>query len=125
VGVKIALIGSLAQVGLALATAVGARINLLLVLVFAVRRGFLVFDRVDTIAGEICRGGSGAGIGAMAGCKVRGIVFVYAERRARRDHVCMADRRRRGGLCRLNPAAVRQELAANAGAWLRSVLINT
>jgi putative peptidoglycan lipid II flippase len=45
VALKIALIGSLAQVGLALATAVGAWINLLLVLGFAVRRGFLVFDR--------------------------------------------------------------------------------
>jgi putative peptidoglycan lipid II flippase len=45
VALKIALIGSLAQVGLALATAVGAWINLLLVLGFAVRRGFLDFDR--------------------------------------------------------------------------------
>lgn len=42
---KIALVGSLAQIGLALATAVGAWINLLLVVLFAVRRGFLVFDR--------------------------------------------------------------------------------
>ena len=36
--------GSLAQVGLALATAVGAWINLLLVLGFAVRAGYLEFD---------------------------------------------------------------------------------
>src|SRR5882757_6976922 len=42
---KIALMGPLAQVGLALATAVGAWINLLLVLAFAVRRGYLDFDR--------------------------------------------------------------------------------
>ena len=37
--------GSLAQVGLALATAVGAWINLLLVLGFAVRAGYLELDR--------------------------------------------------------------------------------
>src|SRR5258707_8804712 len=42
---KILLMGSLAQVGLALATAVGAWINLLLVLAFAVRAGYLVPDR--------------------------------------------------------------------------------
>src|SRR3979490_2348992 len=42
---KLALMGTLAQIGLALATAVGAWINLLLVLFFAVRRGFLDLDR--------------------------------------------------------------------------------
>ena len=42
---KIALMGSLAQIGLALATAIGAWINLLLVLGFAVRRGYLDLDR--------------------------------------------------------------------------------
>jgi putative peptidoglycan lipid II flippase len=42
---KVLLMGSLAQVGLALATAVGAWINLLLVLGFAMRAGYLVPDR--------------------------------------------------------------------------------
>src|SRR6201993_43204 len=42
---KVLLMGSLAQVGLALATAVGAWINLLLVLGFAVRAGYLELDR--------------------------------------------------------------------------------
>src|SRR5882757_4460651 len=42
---KVLLMGSLAQVGLALATAVGAWINLLLVIGFAVRAGYLEFDR--------------------------------------------------------------------------------
>jgi putative peptidoglycan lipid II flippase len=42
---KILLMGSLAQVGLALATAVGAWINLLLVLGFAVRAGYLELNR--------------------------------------------------------------------------------
>src|SRR3990170_4439844 len=45
VALKIALVGSLAQVGLALATAVGAWINLLLVIGFAVRAGYLDLDR--------------------------------------------------------------------------------
>jgi putative peptidoglycan lipid II flippase len=45
VALKIALVGALAQVGLALATAVGAWINLLLVIGFAVRAGYLEFDR--------------------------------------------------------------------------------
>jgi putative peptidoglycan lipid II flippase len=45
VALKIALVGSLAQVGLAFATAVGAWINLLLVMGFAARRGFLDLDR--------------------------------------------------------------------------------
>jgi putative peptidoglycan lipid II flippase len=44
VALKILLIGSLAQVGLALATAVGAWINLLLVIGFAVRAGYLEFN---------------------------------------------------------------------------------
>jgi putative peptidoglycan lipid II flippase len=42
---KVLLMGSLAQVGLAFATATGAWINLLLVLGFAVRAGYLEFDR--------------------------------------------------------------------------------
>jgi putative peptidoglycan lipid II flippase len=45
VALKILLVGSLAQVGLALATAVGAWINLLLVIGFAVRAGYLELDR--------------------------------------------------------------------------------
>jgi putative peptidoglycan lipid II flippase len=45
VALKVALVGSLAQVGLALATAVGAWVNLLLVIGFAVRAGHLELDR--------------------------------------------------------------------------------
>ncbi|MGO9357771.1 MAG: murein biosynthesis integral membrane protein MurJ [Xanthobacteraceae bacterium] len=45
VALKIALVGALAQVGLALATAVGAWVNLLLVIGFAVRAGYLEFDK--------------------------------------------------------------------------------
>src|SRR5215469_16324520 len=46
VTLKIALVGALAQVGLAFATAVGAWTNLLLVIAFAVRAGFLEPDRI-------------------------------------------------------------------------------
>jgi putative peptidoglycan lipid II flippase len=45
VGLKVLLVGSLAQIGLALATAVGAWVNLLLVVLFAVRQKFFAFDR--------------------------------------------------------------------------------
>jgi putative peptidoglycan lipid II flippase len=45
VALKVLLVGSLAQIGLALATAVGAWVNLLLVVLFAVRQKFFVFDR--------------------------------------------------------------------------------
>ncbi len=45
VALKLALVGSLAQIGLAFATAVGAWINLLLVIGFAVRAGYLALDR--------------------------------------------------------------------------------
>lgn len=45
VALKIALVGSLAQIGLAFATAIGAWVNLLLVVLFAAHRKYLVFDR--------------------------------------------------------------------------------
>jgi putative peptidoglycan lipid II flippase len=45
VALKLLLMGSLAQIGLALATAIGAWINLLLVLGFAVRAGYLELNR--------------------------------------------------------------------------------
>src|ERR1700754_3744453 len=44
-GLKLLLMGSLAQMGLALATAIGAWVNLLLVLFFAIRAGFLEVNR--------------------------------------------------------------------------------
>src|SRR5882672_8739969 len=48
VALKVALMGTLAQIGLALATAVGAWVNLLLVLFFAVRAGYLELNRALT-----------------------------------------------------------------------------
>src|SRR6201998_868980 len=45
-GLKLLLMGAFAQIGLALATAIGAWVNLLLVLGFAVRAGYLEVDRM-------------------------------------------------------------------------------
>src|SRR3954451_4892955 len=45
VALKVVLMGSLAQIGLALATAMGAWVNLRLVIGFAVRAGYLELDR--------------------------------------------------------------------------------
>src|SRR5947207_48902 len=45
VALKLALMGTLAQIGLALGTAIGAWVNLLLVIGFAVRAGHLELDR--------------------------------------------------------------------------------
>lgn len=42
---KVALVGSLAQAGLALGTAIGAWVNLLLVFVLAIRAKYIAFDR--------------------------------------------------------------------------------
>jgi putative peptidoglycan lipid II flippase len=44
IGCKVLLVGSLAQVGLALATSIGAWVNLLLVLWLAARRGLIALD---------------------------------------------------------------------------------
>jgi len=44
-GLKLLLMGAFAQIGLALATAVGAWVNLLMVLTFAARAGYLEFNR--------------------------------------------------------------------------------
>jgi putative peptidoglycan lipid II flippase len=59
VALKVALMGALAQIGLALATAVGAWINLLLVLGFAVRAGYLELSRalIQSFAKFVAAGG--------------------------------------------------------------------
>ena len=74
--------GSLAQVGLALATAVGAWINLLLVLGFAVRAGYLELDRafVQSLA-KFFVAGVVLGRGAVAGRTPCCGAFCAAERR--------------------------------------------
>ena len=116
VALKIALVGSLAQVGLALATAVGAWINLLLVIGFAVRAGYLELDRalMQSLAKFLaCR--RRAGGGAVVRRAVRNRALRAIERFARRGRAVAADRGRRRRLCRIDPAAVRPGLAEVAG----------
>ena len=94
VALKVALVGSLAQIGLALATAVGAWINLLLVMFFAVRAGYLELDRAwVTLAGKICRGRRHA--------RRRAVVHRAIRRRPFRADACIP---RRGHLALLMAA---------------------
>ena len=113
---KVLLMGSLAQVGLALATAVGAWINLLLVLGFAVRAGYLDLDKAlmrslakFVVCGVVRRSGTLA-CSQICGDRVRAI-----ERVSRRDHAGIADRGRRLCLWFRDPAAVRQGMDVFAG----------
>ena len=63
--------GSLAQVGLALATAVGAWINFALLLWFAARRDLLVIDdRLKASAGKLAIAGIALAVALFAGARV-------------------------------------------------------
>jgi putative peptidoglycan lipid II flippase len=89
---KLLLMGSLAQVGLAFATAIGAWINLLLVLGFAVRAGYLELNRALTqsvlkfaIAGVVlaamlwlAAGFAAAHFGAMTGRDEAALLLLIA-----------------------------------------------
>ncbi|GAC1499969.1 MAG: murein biosynthesis integral membrane protein MurJ [Bradyrhizobium sp.] len=88
VALKIALVGSLAQVGLALATAVGAWINLLLVLGFAVRAGYLDLDKalVQSLARfAVC----GAVLGAALWFAARFAAAHFSQLHALRDEAAL------------------------------------
>src|SRR3979490_787918 len=88
VSLKIALVGALAQVGLALATAVGAWINLLLVLGFAVRTGYLDLDRalMQSLAKFVV---SGAVLGAALWFAARFAATHFAQLSALRDEAAL------------------------------------
>src|ERR1700688_3748331 len=88
VALKIALVGALAQVGLALATAVGAWINLLLVLAFAVRAGYLELDRalMRSIAKFVV---SGIILGAALWFTARFAGVYFAQMTAFRDETAL------------------------------------
>jgi putative peptidoglycan lipid II flippase len=85
---KIALMGSLAQVGLALATAIGAWVNLLLVLGFAVRAGYLHLDRalVRSFAKFLL---SGIVLGAVLWLTARFAAAQFAHLSAFRDEAAL------------------------------------
>jgi putative peptidoglycan lipid II flippase len=88
VALKIALVGALAQVGLALATAVGAWINLLLVLAFAVRAGYLEPDRalMRSLARFVV---SGTILGAAVWFTARFAAVHFAQMTAFRDETAL------------------------------------
>jgi putative peptidoglycan lipid II flippase len=88
VALKIALVGALAQVGLALATAVGAWINLLLVTGFAVRAGYLDLDRalMQSLAKFVV---SGAVLGAALWLAARFAASHLAQLTALRDEAAL------------------------------------
>src|SRR5712675_185808 len=88
VALKILLVGALAQVGLALATAVGAWINLLLVIGFAVRAGYLDLDRalILSLAKFIV---SGVLLGAVLWFAARFAVAHFSQLSALRDEAAL------------------------------------
>jgi putative peptidoglycan lipid II flippase len=88
VALKIALVGALAQVGLALATAVGAWINLLLVVGFAVRAGYLELDKALTqsLAKFVV---SGAVLGAALWFSARFSASYFAQLNTLRDEAAL------------------------------------
>jgi putative peptidoglycan lipid II flippase len=88
VALKIALVGALAQVGLALATAVGAWVNLLLVLAFAVRAGHLELDRalMPSLARFVV---SGIILGAALWFTARFAAVYFAQMTAFRDEIAL------------------------------------
>src|SRR5882762_6443582 len=88
VALKLALMGTLAQIGLALATAVGAWINLLLVLLFAVRRGYLDLDRM--LARSSAKFAvSGVVLGAALWLTARFAAAQFAQMNALRDEAAL------------------------------------
>jgi putative peptidoglycan lipid II flippase len=86
---KILLMGPLVQVGLALATAVGAWINLLLVLGFARQAGYLAFDRafVQSLMKFL---GCGVILGAALWLAARWAAVEFAQLNALRDEAAFA-----------------------------------
>ncbi|MFL6827823.1 MAG: murein biosynthesis integral membrane protein MurJ [Bradyrhizobium sp.] len=88
VALKIALVGSLAQVGLALATAVGAWVNLVLVAAFAARAGYLDLDRA-LMRSMMKFLVSGAALGAALWLTARLAVSQLAELSALRDETAL------------------------------------
>jgi putative peptidoglycan lipid II flippase len=88
VALKILLMGPLAQIGLALATAIGAWVNLLLVLGFALRAGYLEIDRTWMISlGKFAA--AGAVLAAALWGTARFAGFYFAQMQAFRDETAL------------------------------------
>jgi putative peptidoglycan lipid II flippase len=89
VACKIALMGPLAQVGLALATSIGAWLNLLLVMWFAARQGHLTFEsELRSAAGKLAAAGLALALVLwLAAAPVAGL---FAGRTSLRDESTLA-----------------------------------
>jgi putative peptidoglycan lipid II flippase len=88
-GLKLLLMGSLAQIGLALATAIGAWINLLLVLGFAVRAGYLELNRA--LIGSLAKfAGSGLLLAAVLWLTAKFAAVHLSVLTAFRDEIVLA-----------------------------------
>ena len=88
VALKVALMGTLAQIGLALATAIGAWVNLLLVLFFAVRAGYLELDRA-WVASLAKFAAAGVLLAAALWGTARFAAFYFAQMPSFRDEMAL------------------------------------
>ncbi len=115
VALKIVLAGSLAQVGLALGTAAGAWVNLVLVVVFAVSAGHLQFDR-EMRLGLVKFATAGIALARRIAAGRRGFSapFWLNCRRCVMRHACHIDSGRGGNLRCRDPASVWPPLAGRA-----------
>jgi putative peptidoglycan lipid II flippase len=86
---KIALMGSLAQVGLALATSIGAWLNLVLVMWFAARQGHLAFD--PALRSAVVRlAAAGLALALVLWLAAGPVAALFASRVALRDESTLA-----------------------------------
>jgi putative peptidoglycan lipid II flippase len=89
VACKIALMGSLAQVGLALATSLGAWLNLVLVMWFAARQGHLAFDpALRSAVGRLAA--AGVALAVVLWLAAAPVATLFANRAALRDESTLA-----------------------------------
>ena len=112
---KVLLMGPLAQVGLALATSIGAWLNLGLVVWFAVRRGHFAFEAgLRRAVARLAVAGRRACRRAMARASAGGAAVCELAIVAGREHARRARGHRRRRLLRNRPRAVRSSMAGDA-----------
>ncbi len=97
IALKVTLMGSLAQVGLALATAAGAWLNLVLLIWFARRRGFAKPGE-KTAAHAIRILAAGAGLGAVVFAAARLLAPYFAQMTSLRDEFLLLTLAALGGI---------------------------
>jgi putative peptidoglycan lipid II flippase len=116
IALKVALMGPLAQVGLALATAAGAWINLLLLIWFAKRRGF-VRPGENTFGNSVRLIAAGIILAAILLFAMRFLAPYFAKMTTLRDESLLISLAALGGVAYL--ASI---WALLGGKWLRGLL---